>query len=91
VQRGDETVGVVEVADVGGGTGVVLLDWVSERLRDFTPGEFVYRHSGAFDGKPFTRLVIEPGQHDEHYLERVGFRAEAGRWVRDLVRQSSAA
>ncbi len=90
VQRGDETVGVVEVADQGGGTGLVVLDWVSERFRDFTPGEFVYRHSGAFGGKPFARLVVEPGQHDERYLERVGFRPDGERWVRELTQSSAA-
>lgn len=89
VQKGDETVGVVEIADQGDGTGVVLLDWVSKRFRDFTPGEFVYRDSGAFAGKPFTRLVVTPGQHDERYLERVGFRADGGgRWVRELAQPS---
>ncbi|WP_307815847.1 hypothetical protein [Myceligenerans indicum] len=47
VQRGDETVGVVEVLDLGDGVGTVLLDWVSLRFRDFTPGEFVWEQSGA--------------------------------------------
>jgi hypothetical protein len=41
VQRGDETVGVVLVQDVGGGVAHVVLDYVTQRFRDFSPGEFV--------------------------------------------------
>ncbi|QAY71345.1 hypothetical protein [Xylanimonas protaetiae] len=83
VQKGDETVGVVEIADEGGGTGVVLLDWVSRRFRDFTPGEFVYRESGIVAGKGFTRLVVPPtSRTDARYLTRVGFHLEDGVWSR---------
>lgn len=57
VQRGDETVGVVEVLDVGDGVGAVLLDWVSLRFRDFTPGEFVWEQSGALAGTGLRRVV----------------------------------
>ena len=83
IVRGDETVGVVELADQGGGTGVVLLDWVSKRFRDFTPGEFVYRESGIVAGKGFARLVLPPtARADARYLARVGFRQEGGVWSR---------
>jgi hypothetical protein len=59
VQRGDETVGVVEVLDLGDGVGAVLLDWVSLRFRDFTPGEFVWKESGALAGTGL-REVVRP-------------------------------
>lgn len=75
VVRGDETVGVVLVRDSGGGTGVVLLDWVTPRFRDFTPGEFVYRGTDVFAAHGLDRLVVPtapPGSAP--YLERVGFR-----------------
>lgn len=75
VVRGDETVGVVLVRDIGDGTGVVVLDWVTPRFRDFTPGEFVYRHSDVFAAHGLRRLVVPtapPGA--AAYLERVGFR-----------------
>jgi hypothetical protein len=85
VLRGDETVGVVEVADEGDGTGRVVLDWVTKRFRDFTPGEFVYRRSGIFAGKGFARLVVGAGQHDDQYLQRVGFRRDGDLWVRELA------
>ncbi|QAY62943.1 hypothetical protein ET495_06465 [Xylanimonas allomyrinae] len=86
VLRGDETVGVVEVGDAGGGTGVVLLDWVTKRFRDFTPGEFVYRRSGIFASRGYTRLVIRsPARTDEHYLTRVGFTRDADGWSRPVT------
>lgn len=98
VQRGDETVGVVEVRDAGptpatdggapGRTAVVELDWVSRRFRDFTPGEFVHQRSGIFAGKGFTRVIVPvAAQHDQAYLRRVGFRPDAAgeRWVRDVA------
>lgn len=59
VQRGDETVGVVEVLDLGDGVGAVLLDWVSLRFRDFTPGEFVWEESEALAGTGL-REVVRP-------------------------------
>lgn len=83
VVRGDETVGVVQVADAGAGVGRVELDWVTPRFRDFTPGEFVYRRSGVFAAHGFRRLVVAAGQAD--YLTRVGFRQEAGAWVREVA------
>ncbi|WP_046529844.1 MULTISPECIES: hypothetical protein [Cellulomonas] len=87
VVRGDETVGVVLVRDDGDGTGVVALDWVTPRFRDFTPGEFVYRHSDVFAAHGLRRLVVPtapPGAIA--YLERVGFRAQAdGAWVREVA------
>jgi hypothetical protein len=38
VQRGDETVGVVLVRDAGDGVAQVVLDYVTPRFRDFSPG-----------------------------------------------------
>ncbi|MBO0919242.1 hypothetical protein J1G42_00170 [Cellulomonas sp. zg-ZUI222] len=86
VVRGDETVGVVLVRDAGDGSGVVVLDWVTPRFRDFTPGEFVYRHSDVFAAHGLRRLVVPttpPGS--VRYLERVGFRQMDGRvWERPV-------
>ncbi|ADG73142.1 conserved hypothetical protein [Cellulomonas flavigena DSM 20109] len=75
VVRGDETVGVVLVRDEGDGTGTVLLDWVTPRFRDFTPGEFVYRDSDVFARHGLHRLVVPTAPTGAvAYLERVGFR-----------------
>lgn len=90
VQRDAETVGAVVVRDAGEGTGVVELDYVTPRFRDFTPGEFVYRSSGMFAAEGITRLVADDELATQtEYLARVGFRPDEGRWVRD-VEQAAA-
>jgi hypothetical protein len=85
VTRGDETVGVVLVSDLGAGVGRVELDWVTPRFRDFTPGEFVYRRSGVFADHGFHRLVTPGGPEQADYLTRVGFTREGGEWVREVA------
>ncbi len=86
VVRGDEAVGVVAVTDVGDRVGRVELDWVKERFRDFTPGEFVYRESGVLRSAGFDRLEIAPREElDEEYLRRVGFTMHADRWTRPVA------
>ena len=84
VVRGDETVGIVLVTDEGDGVGRVDLDWVTPRFRDFTPGEFVYRRSGVFEGHGLRRLVAHPVRENREYLTRVGFRPGPDGWVRDV-------
>ena len=82
VVRGDETVGVVQLRDEGEGTARVLLDYVTPRFRDFTPGEFVYRRSGVFRERGFDRLVVEPLETNRDYFRRVGFAPAAdGTWA----------
>ena len=86
VQRDAETVGAVVVRDAGDGSGVVELDYVTPRFRDFTPGEFVYERSGVFAAHGLRRLVAEPElARQTAYLGKVGFRSEAGEMVRELV------
>ncbi len=86
VVRGDETVGVVQVRDEGAGTGRVLMDYVTPRFRDCTPGEFVYRRSGVFRDRGFSRLVVDPVPANRDYFSRVGFTPEAdGTWVREVA------
>ncbi|QTE30190.1 YgjV family protein [Pengzhenrongella sicca] len=86
VLRGDETVGVVVVRDVGDGVGQVELDYVTQRFRDFTPGEFVYRRSGMFAAAGFRRLVAPADIADpKDYYARVGFRRDGADWVRPVT------
>lgn len=86
VLRGDETVGVVVVRDRGDGTGLIELDYVTPRFRDFTPGEFVYRRSGVFARLGLRRLVVPRGVvGSQDYYPRVGFTATDDAWVRDVV------
>lgn len=82
VLRGDETVGVVLVRDAGDGVGNVELDYVTQRFRDFTPGEFVYRRSGVFADKGFTKLVVEDQPMSRNYYQRVGFQRVGDHWER---------
>ncbi|SFA70890.1 hypothetical protein [Cellulomonas marina] len=86
VVRGDETVGVVLVRDVGGGTGLIEVDYVTPRFRDFTPGEFVYRRSGLFVERGLRRLEVHAVPHaGTTYLERMGFRPTGtGGWERPV-------
>lgn len=85
VMRGDETVGVVVIADTTGDTAQISLDYVTERFRDFSPGKFVYSNSGLFDRLGVTSLTVREG--DPAYLQKMGFSADNGQWTR-LVRKS---
>jgi hypothetical protein len=84
VLRGDETVGMVLVRDAGAGVGAVELDYVTQRFRDFTPGEFVYRKSGVFADKGFTTLVADAGPGTSEHYGRVGFQRVGDHWVRPV-------
>jgi len=73
VQRGDETVGVV-LLRIQGETATVLLDYVTPRYRDFSPGRFVWRSSGVLAGRGITEVVTSPTMVGAYY-ERLGFQA----------------
>ena len=79
VLQGDETVGVVLAHDAGGGTAEVTLDWVTPRHRDFSPGQFVFRESGLFARRGFTRVLSPEGMRQPYY-ERIGFTPVGDRW-----------
>jgi hypothetical protein len=83
VMRGDETVGVVLIADTDDTTARLSLDYVTPRFRDFTPGTFVYEDSGIFERLGVQR--IQAPRCDTGYLKRMGFRQEQGDWVRDVA------
>jgi hypothetical protein len=84
VQRGDETVGVVLVHDGGDHVAHVALDYVTPRFRDFSPGEFVWRRSGALRERGFER-VVTPRHMVGAYYERIGFTRRAdGAYERDV-------
>ena len=72
VQRGDETVGVVLLRDEGDGVAKAQLDYVTPRFRDFSPGEFVWRHSTALRDRGF-RVVVTPSTMVAPYYSRLGF------------------
>ncbi|HRY11722.1 MAG: hypothetical protein H6526_06090 [Actinobacteria bacterium] len=84
VMRGDEAVGVVTIADIRDGTADISLDYVTERFRDFTPGTFVYQDSGMFE-RLGVRKIQAPASAGEHYLKKMGFREDAGTWIREVA------
>ncbi len=83
VQHGDETAGVIVVRDAGDHTAQVELDYVTPRFRDFAPGEFVFRRSGLFRDRGFTRVLTAPGMVAPYY-ERLGFAREGDRYRLEL-------
>ncbi|HEX6686592.1 MAG TPA: hypothetical protein VF062_27720 [Candidatus Limnocylindrales bacterium] len=83
VMRDDETVGVVLVRDAGDGVAQVELDYVTQRFRDFTPGEFVYKRSKLFTERGFRKVVTPHGMVAPYY-GRLGFRREGDAFVLDL-------
>ncbi|WP_433349592.1 hypothetical protein [Micromonospora sp. CA-111912] len=83
VVRADEVVGVVLSHAEGDRVAQVDLDYVTQRFRDFTPGEFVYRRSSLFTDRGFHRVVSPPGMVAPYY-SRLGFRPVGGSYVLDL-------
>ena len=83
VQKGDETVGVVLLRE-DGETANVLLDYVTPRYRDFSPGEFVWRRSGLLSERGLRRVVTPPGMVSPYY-ERLGFRRVEDSWTLEIV------
>ncbi len=83
VQRGDETVGVVLLHAVGD-TANVLLDYVTPRYRDFSPGEFVWRRSGLLADRGIRYVVTRPGMVGAYY-EKLGFRQSGDAWRLDVA------
>jgi hypothetical protein len=73
VQRDDETVGVV-LLRIAGTTALVLLDYVTPRYRDFSPGQFVWRHSNVLAGRGLTQVVTSPTMVGAYYA-KLGFAA----------------
>jgi hypothetical protein len=80
VLKGDETVGAVILRESGSGTAQLLLDWVTPRYRDHSPGEFVFGPEGPFRRRGFRRVLTPTGMVDPYY-ERLGFRREGDAFV----------
>ena len=83
VMRNDEIVGVVVARDAGNGVAQVELDYVTQRFRDFTPGEFVYKRSHLFTEHGFRKVVTAPNMVTPYY-DRLGFRREGDVYVLEL-------
>ncbi|WP_110181651.1 hypothetical protein [Nocardioides solisilvae] len=71
VQLLDETVGVV-LLRLQDDEAYVVLDYVTPRFRDFSPGEFVWRHSQFLREGRIQQVVTSPSMVAPYY-DRVGF------------------
>lgn len=80
VLKGDETVGVVLVHETDAGTAQLLLDYVTPRYRDLSPGEFVFGPDGPFRRRGYRKVLTPPGMVDPYY-ERLGFHREGDAFV----------
>ncbi|MFI7541680.1 hypothetical protein [Actinoplanes sp. NPDC049599] len=83
IVNGAEVVGMVLFRATGDGVARVQLDYVTQRYRDFTPGEFVFRQSQYFR-KHGCRTVITPPGMLSPYYDKLGFRREGESYVLDL-------
>ena len=83
ILHGDETVGVVLVRDEGDGTAQVLLDYVTRRFRDFSPGEFVWRRSKLLKESGFTQVITPPGMVSPYY-SRLNFKEQGDSFALEL-------
>ncbi|MBJ7358690.1 hypothetical protein [Nocardioides sp.] len=66
VLSADETVGVV-VIRAEGEVAHVLLDYVTLRYRDFSPGEFVWRQATRLRDRGFRKVVTPPAMLAPYY------------------------
>jgi hypothetical protein len=66
VEKGDETVGVVLIRREGD-VARVLLDYVTQRYRDFSPGEFVWNRTPRLRARGFRKVVTPPEMVAPYY------------------------
>jgi hypothetical protein len=80
ILKGDETVGVVLIRDAGHRTAQLVLDYVTPRYRDVSPGEFIFGPDGPFRRRGYRRVLIPPDMVEPYY-ERLGFRRDGDAFV----------
>jgi len=80
----DEVAGVVIFHATGDGTAQVELDYVTERYRDLTPGEFVFRRSRYFADRGCRTVITPPGMRSPYYA-RLGFERSGDAFVLRLA------
>lgn len=85
ILRGDEFAGVVLLRSDEDGVARLLLDYVTPRYRDYTPGEYVFERSGWFADHGFHSVIAPPDMADDDpYLARMGFQRRGDEWVRAI-------
>ena len=58
ILKGDETIGVVLMRDAGHRTAELVLDYVTPRYRNLSPGEFIFGPDGPFRRRGFRRCLL---------------------------------
>ncbi|GAA2382757.1 hypothetical protein [Dactylosporangium salmoneum] len=83
--NGDEVVGVLMLRPDPQDPSVaqVELDYVTQRYRDVSPGEFVFRRSGQLAAHGFRRVLTPEGMVAPYYA-RLGFQKTGDRYCLDL-------
>lgn len=71
----DETVGMVLIHNDSNGNARVLLDYVSPRFRDFTPGRYLFRDSGLLKSRGYTTVIAPAPSNPQtvKYYQALGF------------------
>jgi hypothetical protein len=87
ILHNDETVGLVLIHNDGDGSGEILIDYVTPRFRDFTPGKYLFRDSGLLRSRGFTTLsaALPANRQTEGYYRALGFTTTDSRSVLTLV------
>ena len=80
VLRGDETIGALVMREEGPGTARLLLDYVTPRYRDVSPGEFVFGPEGPLRARGLRRVIVPPDMVEPYY-ESLGFRRDGDAYV----------
>lgn len=86
VLHGDETVGMVLLHNDGNGEAHVLLDYVTPRFRDFTPGKYLFRDSGLLRSRGYSSVSIAAptNRQTTSYYDALGFTTSGSRSVLTL-------
>lgn len=82
----EEIVGVIALQATVEGRCRIVLDFVTERFRDLTPGKHVYSDRELFAGIAATEVEISPDTtSDVGYFKRLGFTAEGSVLVKTVA------
>lgn len=74
VMHDEEVVGLFALRPAINGVSNIVVDYVTERFRDFGPGAYVYSSKNLFDDVAADTLIF-PANHttDPHYFKKQGF------------------
>lgn len=83
ILHNDETVGAVLIRNAGNGEAHVVLDYVTPRFRDFTPGKYLFRDSGLLRnlGYETVSVVTPKDRQTTNYYDSLGFTTSGPRSV----------